>query len=504
MATSIPTVLTPEWPPTQSAIFFTLAVGVVMTLATLLRPSKSKAGVHNLGGIPVFTAWTFFTKRYDFLRKHFNSGKKYFQFRVLQHRVIALSGEEARKMFFVEQGLSLGEGYRILMGAAPYLEDINVKPEDGEIQDGDFVKRLLLLMHKDRILDVLPALFEDVNRRMKDWGNEGRINPFKEIYDLVFQMTVRMATCQELAENKDDIERLTQHYWDLEKSATPVALLLPWFPSRAKKAQKNSTRALFTLLYKYVDLRRKAPVPSSDPIDTLIAYGDNNEAIVGFIMGVIFAGVINTGAKSCWILLNLGANPEWKSKVTEELKTLVTNHTNTLSKEPLHKRLAAIPLSAWEEELPALDLVIRETIRIAASGAALRRNLGKDILLADTTIKRGDFLTYSLSDVHLNANIYADPTKFDPGRFTKGKEDNQKETYTYLGWGVGRHPCAGMRIAKLEMKLILAMFLVGYEYELVDSRGNFPKELPLQDRNDIQQSRPLGDPCYLKFKRVTD
>ena len=33
------------------------------------------------------------------------------------------------------------------------------------------------------------------------------------------------------------------------------------------------------------------------------------------------------------------------------------------------------------------------------------------------------------------------------------------------------------------------MFLVGYEYELVDSSGNFPKELPLQDRNDIQQVR---------------
>ena len=46
-----------------------------------------------------------------------------------------------------------------------------------------------------------------------------------------------------------------------------------------------------------------------------------------------------------------------------------------------------------------------------------------------------------------------------------------------------------MRIAKLEMKLILAMFLISYEYELVDSSGNFPKELPLQDRNDIQQVR---------------
>ena len=46
-----------------------------------------------------------------------------------------------------------------------------------------------------------------------------------------------------------------------------------------------------------------------------------------------------------------------------------------------------------------------------------------------------------------------------------------------------------MRIAKLEMKVIIAMFLVGYEYELVDGSGNFLKELALQDRNDIQQVR---------------
>ena len=51
-------------------------------------------------------------------------------------------------MFFVEQGLSFNEGYRILMGGAPRLEDVNAK-----LQDGHFVKRLSLLMHKDRVLD---------------------------------------------------------------------------------------------------------------------------------------------------------------------------------------------------------------------------------------------------------------------------------------------------------------------------------------------------------------
>ena len=33
---------------------------------------------------------------------------------------------------------------------------------------------------------VLPLFLEDVNLKMKDWGTEGKINPFNEIYDVSF------------------------------------------------------------------------------------------------------------------------------------------------------------------------------------------------------------------------------------------------------------------------------------------------------------------------------
>jgi len=63
---------------------------------------------------------------------------------------------------------------------------------------------------------------------------------------------------------------------------------------------------------------------------------------------------------------------------------------------------------------------------------------------------------------------------------------------------LGRHPCAGMKFAKLMLKLILAMILVGYEYELVDGNGDHPKTLPEQDRNDLQQVSP---PCAIFASR---
>jgi len=49
-----------------------------------------------------------------------------------------------------------------------------------------------------------------------------------------------------------------------------------------------------------------------------------------------------------------------------------------------------------------------------------------------------------------------------------------------------------MRIAKLEMKLVLAMLLVGYDYIVVDEHGNQTKELPKPNRNDALQVSKLA------------
>ena len=94
-------------------------------------------------------------------------------------------------------------------------------------------------------------------------------------------MTVRMATCRSLATNRSEVSRLAELYWGIEKSATPVKLLLPWFPSKAKKESERCTRELYGMLYGYVEDRRKAPEGlGSDAIDVMIAQGLENPDII--------------------------------------------------------------------------------------------------------------------------------------------------------------------------------------------------------------------------------
>jgi len=193
------------------------------------------------------------------------------------------------------------------------------------------------------------------------------------------------------------------------------------------------------------------------------------------------------------MLIDLAIHPEWRERCKKEIRDLLSRyHGDSLSSATLCEQLGAIPLSAWEDELPTLNACTRETHRITTAGVTLRRNLREEIKIGEQVVKRGDFLAYPLSEVHLNPEYYPDPYKYDPGRWLR-PDPVPNVIYPFLGWGAGRHPCTGMKLAKLEMKLILVVFLMRYEFDLVDKDGKFPDPLPVPDRNDIHQVRILLD-----------
>ena len=189
------------------------------------------------------------------------------------------------------------------------------------------------------------------------------------------------------------------------------------------------------------------------------------------------------------MLIDLAIHPEWREKCKKEIQDLLSCHLgDSLSSATLSEKLGAIPFSAWEDELTTLEACTRESQRIAITLLTLRRNLHEEVRIGERVVKRGDFIAYSMGDVHLNPDYYPEPYKYDPGRWLR-PDPPPNAAYTFLGWGAGRHPCAGMKMAKLEMKLILAVFLMRYEFDLVDKDGGVPDPLPVPNRNDPHQVR---------------
>lgn len=133
--------------------------------------------------------------------------------------------------------------------------------------------------------------------------------------------------------------------------------------------------------------------------------------------------------------LFLGCHPHWQAAALTEVRALVAAHVNVsaigTSLTSLADVLSSIPLSAWENEVPVLDSIIRETLRIAQPHVAMRRNVGPELYIDGKIIPSGTFVVYPFADVHLNESLYPDPWIFDPTRAPA------KGEFSYVGWGGG-------------------------------------------------------------------
>lgn len=110
-----------------------------------------------------------------------------------------------------------------------------------------------------------------------------------------------------------------------------------------------------------------------------------------FIIGALFAGVVNSGINSGWLLCYLATNPHWMAEVRKEVENAASKYSTEKSSS-LSDRLATLPVEAWENEFPMLDLCLKETIRVQGQGVFQRRNVsGSDITIGGEVIPNGFF-----------------------------------------------------------------------------------------------------------------
>lgn len=139
----------------------------------------------------------------------------------------------------------------------------------------------------------------------------------------------------------------------------------------------------------------------------------------------------------------LALDPDWMREVRAEVDGAVARHRASPGQGPLDV-LGEMSVDDWEREFPLVNLCLHESIRIVTVGAGFRRNIsGRDVRIGRTgeVIPRGAFAAFHVDQIHMDPGIYADPTKFDPGRFLPGREEDKKVPLAYAGWGQGRHPC---------------------------------------------------------------
>lgn len=468
----------------------------------LSRPSFPSKAPPLFDAWPIVGALRFFSNRKAFLEEvagKSHSGQASFYYGKL--RIVGLSGEDGRKMFFDSRELDIEGGYSTLFNAAPQVSN------DERVQLGSKIRKSLVkFMRKENLIALTPQLVSDARVTISDLAARTSltVDPFDDLYKLVYQLTMRTVGCTEIAGDPKLLAETLGIFESIEGASAGSKLLVPgWMttPSHARRLWAGTK--MYFLFKRIIDQREREGIRRDDPLQVLIDLKWEVTDIISVVIAALFAGQINSGYNAAWLLCYLGQNPRWRTLVREEVDTVIAAHRVSEDQSPADV-LSTLTFDDWEVEFPVIDVALRETIRHTIVGCGFRQNnSGKDAVIGETgeIVPNGAFAVYLFDDTQMNPKIYTDPETWDPDRFLEGREEDKKlGSHGYIGWGSGRHPCLGIRFAKLEMAVMISMFVAHFDYHLVDAEGNpTVTTADMMDRSQHQVHRPTR-PVFVKYE----
>jgi len=177
-------------------------------------------------------------------------------------------------------------------------------------------------------------------------------------------------------------------------------------------------------------------------------FGD--EDVVSHMIFLLMAAHDTTTMALTTMTYYLAKHPQWQDRVRAESAALAGPH------------LAL----ADADRLVALDLVMKECLRLVAPLHATVRGTVKDTEILGYFIPADTPLYLSLHFVHHMPQYWPDPERFDPERFAEHRREDKVHPYAWLPFGGGVHKCIGLRFAGLEVKAVLHQLLLRYRWSV--------------------------------------
>lgn len=160
------------------------------------------------------------------------------------------------------------------------------------------------------------------------------------------------------------------------------------------------------------------------------------------IVTFILAGHETTASGLSWALYLLAANPDIQQQAYEEAITS-----------------AEVAPESWNyETLPLLRRITLEAMRLFPPIPNLFRQAIRDTQIGDVRVGRGDLASILIYPMHRNRMLWEDPEKFDPDRFLPERAEG-RHPCAFLPFSIGPRSCIGLRLAQLELVIMLAAIL---------------------------------------------
>jgi len=341
--------------------------------------------------------------------------------------------------------------------------------------DGDFWLRQRRLMqpafHRDRIAQLGSLIVERTLALLEGWKEAGRVGKPVEVSLEMRRLSLDIVTRALFGVDVHDHARDVGRAFSVLSEALVDHLYSPWFflfllPSLPTPSNLRARRALRTLdrIIRSIVVRRRPQTAASDEdLLSLMLHARDEEGggegmddrqIRDQVMTLLLAGHETTAMALSWAWYLLDRHPRIAERLRAEISAALGDRDPTI------------------DDLPHLGYVRRvfeETMRLYPPAWIMTRTARETDEIGGYRVPRGTIVTLSPYLTHRAPELWPEPERFDPDRFTADQSE-QRPRFAYFPFAGGPRQCIGSEFAMTEATLALATIARRYRLELAAGR----------------------------------
>lgn len=447
-----------------------------MSNTTSKEPPKLSGGLPLIGHIRQFGK-----NPHEFMMRLREQLGEVAQFKFFHLDMVLMTGTEASEAFYraPDEVLDQGPAYKMMtpIFGKGVVFDAPIKRKNEQLQ-------MLMPALRDKPMRTYSELIvAEVENMIKDWGDAGQI----DLLEFTKELTIYTSShCLLGPEFRYELNNeFVPIYHDLEQSIKPIAYIFPNLPLAVFRRRDKARVKLEQLVTEIMAKRAGKQENKANVFQSLIeaSYEDGSKLtpheITGMLIAAIFAGHHTSSGTTAWVLIELLRHPQHLQSVLDEINQLF-DEWEGISFESLR-------------QVPKLENVLKEVLRLHPPLILLMRKVMQDFYVKDYLIKAGKFVCAAPAVTHRIADLFPEPEKFDPDRYTPERAED-KNMYGWQAFGGGRHKCSGNAFALFQIKAIIGTLLKHYEFELVN-----PPQYYRDDYNKMVVEP--GSPCPIRYRR---
>ncbi len=173
-----------------------------------------------------------------------------------------------------------------------------------------------------------------------------------------------------------------------------------------------------------------------------------DEDVVNHMIFLLMAAHDTTTTTLTSMAYEVAKHPEWQERCRREAMSIEDTTFDAL------------------QAMTDTDLVMKESMRLCAPVPSIPRYATRELVIDGYRIPEGAFVTNSPYANHFLSDVWPEPDRFDPERFSPVRHEDKVHRLAFQAFGAGVHKCIGMYFAGMQVRAVFHELLRTYQWSV--------------------------------------